>query len=66
MSDVKVAYLLRAAYAGEITTLRAEMDELRRTVGVYCMIYVRSILPPDSDSLWMQLEEALSTTPLCG
>ncbi|MEM7127850.1 MAG: PrsW family glutamic-type intramembrane protease [Chloroflexota bacterium] len=49
-----------ADFAAEVATLRTQVDELRRSVGVYCMVYVRSILLPESGSLWMQLEERLS------
>ncbi|MEZ4867011.1 MAG: PrsW family glutamic-type intramembrane protease [Caldilineaceae bacterium] len=51
---------LRAQLAVEITDIHREMDELRRAVGVYCMAYVRSILPPTSEALWAQLEGALA------
>ncbi|MBV7339856.1 PrsW family intramembrane metalloprotease [Chloroflexi bacterium TSY] len=53
---------LRDELAEEIAAMRSEMDELRRTVGVYCMTYVRLILPPESEPLWTQLEETLSET----
>lgn len=51
---------LRAQLAVEIIDMRREMDELRRAVGVYCMAYVRSILPPTGEPLWAQLETALA------
>jgi RsiW-degrading membrane proteinase PrsW (M82 family) len=50
---------LATALADQVAGLRQEMDTLRRTVGVYCMAYVRSILPPASEPLWERL--ALAT-----
>lgn len=46
----------KAALAGQVDGLREEMDDQRRAVGVYCMAYVRSILPPEAEPLWGQLE----------
>ena len=28
-------------------------------VGVYCMAYVRSILPPETEPLWARLDQSL-------
>ncbi|HEX2988481.1 MAG TPA: PrsW family intramembrane metalloprotease [Chloroflexota bacterium] len=44
---------------GQIEELRTEMDEIRRTVGVYCMSYVRSILPPTTEPVWDRLTQSL-------
>ncbi len=41
----------------QIATLQADMEALRRKVGVYCMTYVRSIFPPESVALWSNLEQ---------
>jgi len=46
--------------AAQVAALQAEVDALRRAVGVYCMAYVRSILPREVASLWDQLEVALA------
>jgi RsiW-degrading membrane proteinase PrsW (M82 family) len=54
---------LAATLAGQITDLRLEMDVLRRDVGLYCMAYVRSILPPASEPLWARLEQATAVEP---
>lgn len=51
---------LRSELANEVATLRRKVDVLRREVGVYCIIYVRSILPPPSEPLWTQLAQTLS------
>ncbi len=51
---------LRAEMSTQVATLRAEVDELRRTIGVYCMTYVRSILPPASEPLWNRLNATLA------
>jgi RsiW-degrading membrane proteinase PrsW (M82 family) len=49
---------LAATLAGQVADLRREMDSLRRDVGVYCMAYVRSILPPAGEPLWERLAQA--------
>jgi hypothetical protein len=35
--------------------LKEELDRARREIGVYCMIYVRSILPPPGEPIWERL-----------
>ncbi|MBI2864733.1 MAG: PrsW family intramembrane metalloprotease [Chloroflexi bacterium] len=45
----------------QVAALREEMDVLRRSVGVYCMSYVRSILPPETEPLWSRLGQNLET-----
>lgn len=52
----------KEALAVQVEALRAEMDEQRRAVGVYCMAYVRSILPPEAEPLWDQLSESIEET----
>jgi RsiW-degrading membrane proteinase PrsW (M82 family) len=52
---------LREEMATQIAAIRAEMDTLRRAVGVYCMAYVRSILPPETEPLWTRLAQAMET-----
>jgi hypothetical protein len=42
-----------------VQALRQEMDTLRRAVGVYCMAYVRSILPPETEPIWARLDQSL-------
>ncbi|MBX3014132.1 MAG: PrsW family intramembrane metalloprotease [Caldilineaceae bacterium] len=55
---------LRQAMAAEVVALREEVDALRRAIGVYCMSYVRSILPPASEPLWQRLNDTLTATPV--
>ena len=50
---------LRAALDAQVQALRQEMDTLRRAVGVYCMAYLRTILPPETEPLWAQLDQSL-------
>jgi RsiW-degrading membrane proteinase PrsW (M82 family) len=50
---------LRAALDAQVGALRQEMDVLRRAVGLYCMAYVRSIVPPESEPIWARLDQAL-------
>ena len=54
---------LRAAMTAEVTLLREQVDELRRAIGVYCMSYVRSILPPTGEPLWDRLQTTLAAPP---
>jgi hypothetical protein len=60
-SEITTDEDLRAGLTAEVATLRAEVDDLRRAVGVYCMSYVRSILPPAGAPLWAKLQETLAT-----
>ena len=53
---------LAAALAAQVTELRAQMDDLRREVGIYCMAYVRSILPPENEPLWERLAAATAVS----
>lgn len=46
---------LRGELANQISAVRQQVDALRKEVGVYCLIYVRSLLPPDIESLWTEL-----------
>ena len=55
---------LRQAMAAEVAALRQQVDALRCSIGVYCMAYVRSILPSESAALWMRLGETLATPPM--
>ncbi len=50
---------LREELVGQIASMRKEMDAARRAVGVYCMSYVRSILPPETVPLLMRLGESM-------
>lgn len=50
---------LAEALGREVSALAAEVDELRREIGVYCMSYVRAIMPPEADSLWGRLEASV-------
>ncbi|MCX6022374.1 MAG: PrsW family glutamic-type intramembrane protease [Chloroflexi bacterium] len=51
---------LRQEMEGEVAVLRTEVDSLRRAVGVYCMSYVRSILPPETTPMWERLGQTLT------
>ena len=52
---------LRAEMGAQVTALRQEMDTVRRALGLYCMAYVRSILPPETEPLWAHLGRTLET-----
>ena len=51
---------LRGQLDLEIASMREKADALRREVGVYCMVFVRSILPPEVETLWDRLSQALA------
>ena len=50
---------LRDELNTEIIELRKKLDVLRREVGVYCMSYVRSILPPSTEPIWTRLSQSM-------
>jgi RsiW-degrading membrane proteinase PrsW (M82 family) len=53
----------RAALATEIAELERELDQQRRHVGVYVMLYVRSIFPATDWSLWARLAQTVGRMP---
>jgi RsiW-degrading membrane proteinase PrsW (M82 family) len=50
---------MKRAVEAEIVQLRTEMDEARRSVGAYCMLYIRNIFPQDTSPIWNQLQRAI-------
>lgn len=50
----------RAEVGTEVIALQEQIDLLRRVVGVYCMTYVRSILPPETEPMWVRLNQTLA------
>jgi hypothetical protein len=50
---------LRAEMGAQVTALRQEIDTVRRDLGLYCMAYVRSILPPENEPIWAHLGRTL-------
>lgn len=52
LTDEKMAKAVEA----EMEVLRLEMDEARRSVGTYCMLYLRNIFPEEASPLWSRLE----------
>jgi len=54
---------LRQAIEGQIADIERRMDDLRRAIGLYCMSYVRSILPADTEPIWDRLNQALEAAP---
>jgi RsiW-degrading membrane proteinase PrsW (M82 family) len=53
----------RAALLAQVADMRAQMDVLRRRVGVYCMSFIRSILPPEGEPIWDRLSLAVAEAP---
>jgi hypothetical protein len=52
-SEMTTDSRLKKQVQEQIDVLQVEIDELRRQVGVYCMTYVRSIIPLDLVVEWM-------------
>ena len=53
----RVGYLVRRRAMED--DLRREMDNARRSVGAYCMLYLRHTIPEESSPLWGRLESAI-------
>jgi len=54
---------LSAALTAEADALAADIDVRRRAIGIYCMAYVRAILPPDASPMWDALRRAVDGAP---
>ncbi|MEW6718274.1 MAG: PrsW family glutamic-type intramembrane protease [Chloroflexota bacterium] len=50
---------MRQAVSIEMDNLRSEMDEVRRSVGAYTMLYLRHIFPPEVSPIWLRLEKII-------
>jgi hypothetical protein len=48
----------RAKLEADVATLQGEMEDLRRQIGPYVMIYVRSVFPEGAFNIWNNLELA--------
>ncbi|MBW8009975.1 MAG: PrsW family intramembrane metalloprotease [Chloroflexi bacterium] len=44
----------------EMGNIRQEMDEARKVVGTYCMMYLRGIFPEDDSHLWGHFEDVIT------
>ncbi len=44
------------AIEAELVDLRTQMDEARRAVGAYCMLYLRNIYPENNGQMWSRLQ----------
>ncbi|HUH95794.1 MAG TPA: PrsW family glutamic-type intramembrane protease, partial [Anaerolineales bacterium] len=53
---------LRRATQQQIEQLRQEMDEARRSVGAYCMLYLRNIFPENQSPIYDLLQQRLAST----
>jgi RsiW-degrading membrane proteinase PrsW (M82 family) len=59
MLDMLADDKMRSALQVQIEELRREMDETRRLVGSYGMMYVRTIFPEDASPLWDRLQSII-------
>lgn len=50
---------LRQATENQINSLRDKMDESRRQVGTYCMLYLRGTFLQESSPLWGRLQQLI-------
>jgi RsiW-degrading membrane proteinase PrsW (M82 family) len=47
------------AVQAQMDDLREKMDQIRRSVGAYCMLYLRTIFPEETSPVWKRLEDIL-------
>jgi hypothetical protein len=47
---------MKSSVSRQMDELRSEMDQIRRSVGPYCMAYVRSIYPPETAQVFERLQ----------
>lgn len=57
---------MRRAVEAQIETLSAEMDQARRAVGTYCMLYLRNTFLEESGTLYQRLETILQERASAG
>jgi hypothetical protein len=50
---------MKRSVEAQMAKLRIEMDEARRDVGSYAMLYLRYTFPEDASPLWGRLETAI-------
>ena len=48
---------LRLAVIAEIEKMKTEMDEIRRELGTYVMLFVRGAYPEEVISVWSQMQD---------
>jgi hypothetical protein len=56
----------RETAARQVQEMVAEVDAARRDVGVYCMAFVRMLLPPENDEIWARLALQVRDAPTSG
>ena len=52
---------MRTAIQVQIKDLNEKMNEARKSVGTYCMLYLRNIFPASDTQLWNLLGQRVST-----
>jgi RsiW-degrading membrane proteinase PrsW (M82 family) len=61
---------MRAGVEKQMEGLRTQMDNARRAVGSYAMLYIRYIVPPDQSPLWglieNRIQEKIAARPATG
>lgn len=54
---------LKNQLAKQVADLQTKIAAIRQEVGVYCMVYIRSIIPPETEPLWEQLATTIAEQP---
>ncbi len=57
---------MRSSVEAQMAKLRAEMDNARRQVGSYAMLYLRQTIPENASPLWARLEASIQMRPAEG
>ncbi len=61
---------MRTAVENQMADLRTQMDDARRAVGSYCMLYLRNIFPENASPLWgileQRIQEKIAARPATG
>jgi RsiW-degrading membrane proteinase PrsW (M82 family)/CRP-like cAMP-binding protein len=60
LTAANVSPRLRAAWDKELTTLQAEVTEVRKKLGLYVATYLQSMFPPEDVAMWELLNEEMA------
>ena len=52
---------MREFNENKVTELRQTMNENRKKLGAYCMLYLRNVFPEETSPLWDRLEETIKS-----
>lgn len=63
VQDLTQEPTLKAQLAKQVADLRQQIEVIRQELGVYCMIYIRSIIPPATEPMWEKLAASIDEQP---